>query len=215
MSKRLDNIKKIETLLFGKLHNGQQDATFVYINDYLSNVYFGDKGYDWNSKKMIEECGEVMDAMRQLDDEIHNKAITTESLHHVIEEIGDWILAASSTISYDENDNKAFDETLDDIKRVVSYVNDSLYCAYGGDVITVDAVFESNKAKLEEYASAYKTYEEVQRDEFITNNPLARIIRMLYTKKDLRDPKNKDKIIKELRRMRFAIVEHSNWNRGL
>lgn len=215
MSKRLDNIKKIETLLFGKLHNGQQDATFVYINDYLSNVYFGDKGYDWNSKKMIEECGEVMDAMRQLDDEIHNKAITTESLHHVIEEIGDWILAASSTISYDENDNKAFDETLGDIKRVVSYVNDSLYCAYGGDVITVDAVFESNKAKLEEYASAYKTYEEVQRDEFITNNPLARIIRMLYTKKDLRDPKNKDKIIKELRRMRFAIVEHSNWNRGL
>lgn len=215
MSKRLDNIRKIEKLVFGKVHNGQQDATFVYINDYLSNVYFGDKGYEWNEHKMMEECGEVMDAMRQLDDEIHAKAITTESLHHVIEEIGDWILAASSTISYDEYKAEKFNDTLKDIITVVNYVNDSLYCSYGSDVVTVDAVFESNKTKLEEYASAYKTYEEVQKDEFITNNPLARIIRMLYTKKDLRDPKNKDKIIKELRRMRFAIVEHSNWNRGL
>ena len=215
MNNRMENIKKIEMTLFGKYHNSSMDATFNYMNNYLEEKYFGDKGLEWNTSKAIEEFNEINEAVEQLQQEIDTKSVLQESVHHVIEEIGDWILAASSTISYDEYKAEKFNDTLKDIITVVNYVNDSLYCSYGSDVVTVDAVFESNKTKLEEYASAYKTYEEVQKDEFITNNPLARIIRMLYTKKDLRDPKNKDKIIKELRRMRFAIVEHSNWNRGL
>lgn len=215
MSERLSNIKEIELDLFGRIHNRQQDATFVYINNYLTDVYFGDKGYEWNESKVKEEYGEINDALTQLEREIQESSITSESLHHLVEEIGDWILSASTMLTYEECDRQLYNSHLNEILGIIERVNFRLCPAFGEDVITVDKVFESNKTKLEEYASAYKTYEEVQKDEVITNNPLARIIRMLYTKNDLRNPANKDKIIKELRRMRFAIIEYQNWGRGL
>lgn len=208
---RIENIKEIELDLFRKKHNAVFDAAFTYMNNYLVENYFGDKGYDWNLEKVKEEFSEIEDALIQLQEEIDEKKITPESLHHVIEEIGDWMLAMSSVVSYDDYDEDLYMSHIKAIKHVITHVNDSLLMTFGTDVITVDTVFESNRVKIEEYTSAYQTYVEVQSDEIITNNPLAKIIRMLHTKNDLRDPKNKDKIIKEIRRMRFAIIEYKKW----
>lgn len=211
MNNRIANIKVIEIDLFHKTHNKAFDAAFIYMNNYLAENYFGNKDFEWNRNKMNEEFQEIEDALIQLQEEIDNKAVTPESLHHLIEEIGDWLLATSTAIGFDEFDYDKYSSDIVAIRHIIEHVNTALLVNFGCDVITVDSVFESNKIKIEEYAAAYKTYVEVQIDEIVTNNPLAKIIRMLHTKKELRDPKYKDKIIKEIRRMRFAIIEYKKW----
>lgn len=211
MNNRMENIKKIEMTLFGKYHNSSMDATFNYMNNYLEEKYFGDKGLEWNTSKAIEEFNEINEAVEQLQQEIDTKSVLQESVHHVIEEIGDWLLATSSMIGYPEYDVKLYNMFIKEIRDIITNINDSLLVSFGSDVITVDSVFESNKFKLEEYSSAYKTYEELQSDNILTNDPLVRIIRMLHTKKEIKSPNKKDKIIKEIRRMRFAIIENKKW----
>lgn len=211
MNNRMENIKKIEMTLFGKYHNSSMDATFNYMNNYLEEKYFGDKGLEWNTSKAIEEFNEINEAVEQLQQEIDTKSVLQESVHHVIEEIGDWLLATSSMIGYPEYDVRLYNMFIKEIRDIITHINDSLLVSFGSDVITVDSVFESNKFKLEEYSSAYKTYEELQSDNILTNDPLVRIIRMLHTKKEIKSPNKKDKIIKEIRRMRFAIIENKKW----
>ena len=211
MNNRMENIKKIEMTLFGKYHNSSMDATFNYMNNYLEEKYFGDKGLEWNTSKAIEEFNEIKEAVEQLQQEIDTKSVLQESVHHVIEEIGDWLLATSSMIGYHEYDIRLYNMFIKEIRDIITHINDSLLVSFGSDVITVDSVFESNKFKLEEYSSAYKTYEELQSDNILTNDPLVRIIRMLHTKKEIKSPNKKDKIIKEIRRMRFAIIENKKW----
>lgn len=211
MNNRMENIKKIEMTLFGKYHNSSMDATFNYMNNYLEEKYFGDKGLEWNTAKAIEEFNEINEAVEQLQQEIDTKSVLQESVHHVIEEIGDWLLATSSMIGYPEYDVRLYNMFIKEIRDIITHINDSLLVSFGSDVITVDSVFESNKFKLEEYSSAYKTYEELQSDNILTNDPLVRIIRMLHTKKEIKSPNKKDKIIKEIRRMRFAIIENKKW----
>lgn len=211
MNNRMENIKKIEMTLFGKYHNSSMDATFNYMNNYLEEKYFGDKGLEWNTSKAIEEFNEINEAVEQLQQEIDTKSVLQESVHHVIEEIGDWLLATSSMIGYPEYDIRLYNTFIKEIRDIITHINDSLLVSFGSDVITVDSVFESNKFKLEEYSSAYKTYEELQSDNILTNDPLVRIIRMLHTKKEIKSPNKKDKIIKEIRRMRFAIIENKKW----
>lgn len=211
MNNRIENIRKIELDLFHKTHNKVFDAAFTYMNNYLVENYFGNKDFKWNEAKMNEEFIEIEDALNQLQEEIDNKAVTPESLHHLIEEIGDWLLATSTAIDFPEFNKKAYKADITAIRHIIEHVNIALLMNFGEDVITVDSVFESNKVKIEEYAAAFKTYMEVQSDEIITNNPLAKIIRMLHTKKELRDPNSRDKIIKEIRRMRFAIIEYKKW----
>lgn len=211
MNNRMENIKKIEMTLFGKYHNSSMDATFNYMNNYLEEKYFGDKGLEWNTSKAIEEFNEINEAVEQLQQEIDTKSVLQESVHHVIEEIGDWLLATSSMIGYPEYDIRLYNMFIKEIRDIITHINDSLLVSFGSDVITVDSVFESNKFKLEEYSSAYKTYEELQSDNILTNDPLVRIIRMLHTKKEIKNPNKKDKIIKEIRRMRFAIIENKKW----
>lgn len=211
MNNRMENIKKIEMTLFGKYHNSSMDATFNYMNNYLEEKYFGDKGLEWNTSKAIEEFNEINEAVEQLQQEIDTKSVLQESVHHVIEEIGDWLLATSSMIGYPEYDIRLYNMFIKEIRDIITHINDSLLVSFGSDVITVDSVFESNKFKLEEYSSAYKTYEELQSDNILTNDPLVRIIRMLHTKKEIKSPNKKDKIIKEIRRMRFAIIENKKW----
>ncbi len=211
MNNRMENIKKIEMTLFGKYHNSSMDATFNYMNNYLEEKYFGDKGLEWNTAKAIEEFNEINEAVEQLQQEIDTKSVLQESVHHVIEEIGDWLLATSSMIGYPEYDIRLYNMFIKEIKDIITHINDSLLVSFGSDIITVDSVLESNKFKLEEYSSAYKTYEELQSDNILTNDPLVRIIRMLHTKKEIKSPNKKDKIIKEIRRMRFAIIENKKW----
>ena len=211
MNNRMENIKKIEMTLFGKYHNSSMDATFNYMNNYLEEKYFGDKGLEWNTAKAIEEFNEINEAVEQLQQEIDTKSVLQESVHHVIEEIGDWLLATSSMIGYPKYDVRLYNMFIKEIRDIITHINDSLLVSFGSDVITVDSVFESNKFKLEEYSSAYKTYEELQSDNILTNDPLVRIIRMLHTKKEIKSPNKKDKIIKEIRRMRFAIIENKKW----
>lgn len=211
MNNRMENIKKIEMTLFGKYHNSSMDATFNYMNNYLEEKYFGDKGLEWNTAKAIEEFNEINEAVEQLQQEIDTKSVLQESVHHVIEEIGDWLLATSSMIGYPKYDIRLYNMFIKEIRDIITHINDSLLVSFGSDVITVDSVFESNKFKLEEYSSAYKTYEELQSDNILTNDPLVRIIRMLHTKKEIKSSDKKDKIIKEIRRMRFAIIENKKW----
>lgn len=211
MNNRLENIKKIEVDIFGRQHVGTFDAAFNYMNNYLSEHYFGEQGYEWNHNKVLEELDEITDAYEQLSNEILNTCPTPESLHHVVEEIGDWVLATSSILGHDMFSQDEYKRHLCQVQCIIEDINNRLYVVFGEDVITVDAVFNSNKSKLEEYTAAYKTYLEVQGDEMISNNPLAKIIRLLHTNKELRDPESKDKIIKEIRRMRFAIIEYKKW----
>lgn len=204
---RIENISKIEMEVFQETHNSTFDASFIYMNKYLEENYFGDKGLKWNEDKATEELLEVKEASDQLTLELKNGLASQISVHHVIEEIGDWILAASSVLTYDGFDEDKYNKEVKSIKSIIRKLDTKLSLVLGDSIINANSVFQSNKNKIEEYTAALRTYEELQDEDNITFNPLAKLVKMLYTNKQIKDPANKDKIIKEVRRMRFAIME--------
>lgn len=204
---RIENISKIEMEIFHETHNSTFDASFIYMNKYLEENYFGDKGLKWNEDKAAEELLEVKEASDQLTLELKNGLASQISVHHVIEEIGDWILATSSVLTYGGFDEDKYNKEVKSIKSIIRKLDTKLSLVLGDSIINANSVFQSNKNKIEEYTAALRTYEELQVDGNITFNPLAKLVKMLYTNKQIKDPANKDKIIKEVRRMRFAIME--------
>lgn len=204
---RIENISKIEMEVFQETHNSTFDASFIYMNKYLEENYFGDKGLKWNEDKATEELLEVKEASDQLTSELKNGLASQISVHHVIEEIGDWILATSSVLTYDGFDEDKYNKEVKSIKSIIRKLDTKLSLVLGDSIINANSVFQSNKNKIEEYTAALRTYEELQDEDNITFNPLAKLVKMLYTNKQIKDPANKDKIIKEVRRMRFAIME--------
>lgn len=204
---RIENISKIEMEIFHETHNSTFDASFIYMNKYLEENYFGDKGLKWNEDKAAEELLEVKEASDQLTSELKNGLASQISVHHVIEEIGDWILATSSVLTYAGFDEDKYKKEVKSIKSIIRRLDTKLSLVLGDSIINANSVFQSNKNKIEEYTAALRTYEELQDDGNITFNPLAKLVKMLYTNKQIKDPANKDKIIKEVRRMRFAIME--------
>lgn len=209
---RLFEIGRIEKLLFGKKHTTGMDFTFSHLDDYLSENFFGSKTIEWMELKVDEELDEVKDAYDQLKTEYAEEKLQEISIHHFIEEVGDFILAMSSVVKVTGLQG-ANVQRINRVKDLIENVNYLLIAIKDG-VVNPDVVFQSNKSKIEEYYSAVKTWEELQLNEITSQNILVNLIKRLYTTKEYTNPENKNKIIKELRRMRFAIV-HSQMNNSL
>lgn len=202
---RMDQIKKMEKFLFnGKTHKVGMDFNFIYLDEYLSEQFFGTQTPEWLISKAKEEATECRNVYNQLEHEFKHSMLQEETIHHFIEEVGDFILAGSSVLKLSNDDHEIHPEIVL-VTTLIHYVND-LLIAMSDAVVNPDSVFQSNKAKIEEYYSAVRAYEELQEQNPVTENVLVKLIKRLYTRDEYTNTDNKAKIIKELRRMRFAIV---------
>lgn len=202
---RMEEIKRMEQFLFsGKSHTVGMDFSFIYLDEYLSDNYFGTQTNEWLINKAKEEAHECHSVCQQLDYEFKNSMLQEETICHFIEEVGDFILAGSSVLRSLVTKQPIQPEIVM-VVSLIQHVND-LLIGMGDAVVNPDSVFHSNKRKIEEYYSAVKAYEELQDNNPVTENILVKLIKRLYTRDEYTDPENKPKIIKELRRMRFAIV---------
>lgn len=204
---RMHEIGILEKRIFGYKHTDGMDFTFTHLDNYLSENFFGVKSVDWMLDKMIEELKEVEDAHDQIVGEHMSNKLQEVSIHHFIEEVGDFILATSSVLILNGFDNNVR-ANVDAVKKYVDDIND-LLIGIQDKIVNPDSVFRSNKAKIEEYYSAVKTWEELQLNEITSQNILVNLIKKLYTTNEYTNPDNKNKIIKEVRRMRFAIMNSS------
>lgn len=200
---RLNSVKKIEKLLFKQTHDDALDASFVRVDNFLNKNYFNHKDVTWNKQKMLEELHELTEAIDQLMSDLHDGNLCEESIHHVIEELGDWILVSATIVQ----ESGSVDSVMKEIEFVRSCINDTISrtSEYTKNKINVHSVFESNMNKLRDYAQAVYVYKNVMDDDFVIFNSLGKMMRSLYTKKELASELNKDKIIKELRRMIYAL----------
>lgn len=204
---RMNEIGILEKRIFGYKHTSGMDFTFTHLDNYLSENFFGFKSLPWIMDKMVEELLEVEDAYDQIISEYHSNKLQEVSIHHFIEEVGDFILATSSVLISNGFDGN-IRANVEKVKTLVDDIN-GLLIGIKDKLVNPDVVFQSNKKKIEEYYSAVKTWEELQLKEITSQNVLVNLIKKLYTTKEYTNPENKNKIIKEIRRMRFAIV-HSN-----
>lgn len=205
---RMAEIKELEKLIFGKEHKSGIDYNFIYLDDFLSENFFGKKSLEWMVDKAHEEANEVKEVFDQLTYEFTHNMLQEETIEHFIEEVGDFILASASVMKCTGGDVVSILHDIDIVIRNVHYIND-LLMAKADEVVNADNVFASNKGKIEEYFAAVKAYDELIQCDPVTTNILVKLAKRLYTRAEYCNPDNKAKIIKELRRMRFAIVSHN------
>lgn len=213
---RMKTIKEIEEQLFDGVHAIGFDKPFEDMDHYVKYNYLVDKSIEWKKAKSLEEYNEVIAVCKDLEKELGWNAADRDTIHHVIEELSDWILATSDILKFPDpyNPDYEYDEDILQtylsqgavIKSYIDMFKNKLPNVIHEDPITVDAVFKSSLRKIEEYAAALNAYSNCRNDQTYMFNPLSRMVRRLYTKDELRDPKLKDKIIKELRRMRFVLM---------
>ncbi len=217
---RMKIIKEIEKQLFDETHAVGFDKQFEDMDHYVKYNYMNSKSKEWKKDKITEEYNEAISACKDLQKALQWNYASRNTIHHVIEEISDWILATSDILEFQDpyNPDHKYDEDvlqtyLDQGSRIRAYVDvfkSKLPNIIHEDPITADNVFKSSIRKIEEYAAALNAYDMCRDDQTYVLNPLSKMLRRLYTNDELRDPKLKDKIIKELRRMRFALTFDKN-----
>lgn len=206
---RMHEINELEIALFGRTNSLGVNYTFDHIDNYLTENYFGKNSHKWHVDKMIEEAAEVRDVFNQLHNEFKTGCIQDTTIDHLIEEVGDFILASASCKKLNPNFFEDCFETLESVQHCIDKANDILI-GISENVINPESVFKSNKAKLEEFYFSVKAYEELLDNNPLTDNIFVKLMRRLYTINEIRTM-DKHKIIKELRRMRFAVIHHQQF----
>mgnify|MGYP000913491239 FL=1 len=157
--------------------------------------WFGKNDKKWQVDKVYEEFEESRDALKawkQSKDEF--------TRFHVIVEVSDFLAAFASFVkkyigSVDEKDIKdedsEFIEMLGTIKGIIELVE-----------ITPKEVVINIENKFLEIYMGLTTYRKLKSGD--TRDILCRVIRTLYTTKEINDANNEKKIVKEIRRMWYA-----------
>lgn len=207
--KRIEVYNFLETIIFGANHtkNDVVDSTFDFMNEFLDKHYFTEKPFKWNREKCEEEFNEIYECLDQLRSEFSKFGkVRKSSILHITEEISDFMVATAGTISRikDTNQTAEFEGRYE--FWIVHIVNIIEWLKQLDIAISVDDVFLASRNKLSQYMSALRTYEELLADNFEESSELVSIIRRLHTQEEI--IKNKDKIVKEIRRIRYGLVNY-------
>lgn len=157
--------------------------------------WFAKNDKNWQIGKVNEEFGESKDAVKAWRE--HKDEFTR---FHVVVEVSDFIAAFSSyvkryigsaNLKVIENDNSELIEMMQDIKSIIEMV----------EVKPIE-IITNIENKFAEIYMGIITYKKLK--EGNTKDILCKVIRTLYTTKEINDTKNEKKIVKEIRRMWYA-----------
>lgn len=157
--------------------------------------WFAQNDKKWQISKVYEEFEESRDALKAWKQ--HKDEFTR---FHVIVEVSDFIAAFASFVkryigSIDmkkiKDEDPEFIEMLDTIKATIQQVE-----------ITPREVVVNIENKFLEIYMGITTFKKLKGGD--TNDLLCRVIRTLYTTKEINDKNNEKKIVKEIRRMWYA-----------
>jgi hypothetical protein len=180
--------------MFDGKSNEELSSSMVKVLAVLDE-WFGKNDKKWQVDKVYEEFEESRDALKawkQSKDEF--------TRFHVIVEVSDFLAAFASFVkkyigSVDEKDIKdedsEFTNMLDTIKGIIELVE-----------ITPKEVVINIENKFLEIYMGLTTYRKLKSGD--TRDILCRVIRTLYTTKEINDANNEKKIVKEIRRMWYA-----------
>lgn len=212
---RIESIVAMEEAFFRRSITKNSGTTFKFMNEFLEKRVFCKKDLAWKFEKMEEEFVECLTAVNDLKAELISKNVNEFTFEHAVEEVGDFMLASAGCIQpldvkvipfKDDERYARMLEHIEVIKEVIDDINSYAYMLDGVPEITVQAVFDSNKAKMEEITSAYHTYDTCLNSVDVVTNPLVKLVRRLYSQKEIKNPDMESKIIKDIRRMRFALI---------
>ena len=184
----------VNEYMFDGKSNEELSGSMVKVLAVLDE-WFGKNDKKWQVDKVYEEFEESRDALKawkQSKDEF--------TRFHVIVEVSDFLAAFASFVkkyigSVDEKDIKdedsEFIEMLDAIKGIIELVE-----------ITPKEVVINIENKFLEIYMGLTTYRKLKSGD--TRDILCRVIRTLYTTKEINDANNEKKIVKEIRRMWYA-----------
>ncbi|MGL5764977.1 MAG: hypothetical protein ACRCX8_04980 [Sarcina sp.] len=208
---RVAKICLIEKVLLGRSVFEVSEST-KDINSFIGMVNDLDK--DWfnympNSffiDKYKEEINEFKDALASYyfnKDKI-NDCLVESLRYNVVAELSDAILATSSALAEHKVEEAVVVSTMRDL---VAYCLE-LADRYGEEIIleTIEPeeLFKAHYVKINEMCVAKNIYRSIVDGENI-DEAWAKTLLKLYTIEEFREPKNKMKIVKEIRRMLFAI----------
>ena len=174
--------------------DGEIHSSIDRILDVL-DVWFSKNDKKWHIDKVYEEYEEIKDAYKSW--KVNDNEFTR---FHTVVEIADFVAALSSYVktyvgAIDklslQKDNEDFIEMFDTVKSVIKSVG-----------IQVDEIITNIENKLTEIFIGVTTYEKLKSGN--SNDVLCRVIRTLYTDKEINDVNNEKKIVKEIRRMWYA-----------
>lgn len=184
----------VNEYMFDGKSNEELSSSMVKVLAVLDE-WFGKNDKKWQVDKVYEEFEESRDALKawkQSKDEF--------TRFHVIVEVSDFLAAFASFVkkyigSVDEKDIKdedsEFTNMLDTIKGIIELVE-----------ITPKEVVINIENKFLEIYMGLTTYRKLKSGD--TRDILCRVIRTLYTTKEINDANNEKKIVKEIRRMWYA-----------
>lgn len=184
----------VNEYMFDGKSNEELSSSMVKVLAVLDE-WFGKNDKKWQVDKVYEEFEESRDALKawkQSKDEF--------TRFHVIVEVSDFLAAFASFVkkyigSVEEKDIKdedsEFIEMLNTIKGIIELVE-----------ITPKEVVINIENKFLEIYMGLTTYRKLKSGD--TRDILCRVIRTLYTTKEINDANNEKKIVKEIRRMWYA-----------
>ena len=184
----------VNEYMFDGKSNEELSSSMVKVLAVLDE-WFGKNDKKWQVDKVYEEFEESRDALKawkQSKDEF--------TRFHVIVEVSDFLAAFASFVkkyigSVDEKDIKdedsEFIEMLNTIKSIIELV----------EISPKEVVINIENKFLEIYMGL-TTYRKLKSGD--TRDILCRVIRTLYTTKEINDANNEKKIVKEIRRMWYA-----------
>lgn len=184
----------VNEYMFDGKSNEELSSNMVKVLAVLDE-WFGKNDKKWQVDKVYEEFEESRDALKawkQSKDEF--------TRFHVIVEVSDFLAAFASFVkkyigSVEEKDIKdedsEFTNMLDTIKGIIELVE-----------ITPKEVVINIENKFLEIYMGLTTYRKLKSGD--TRDILCRVIRTLYTTKEINDANNEKKIVKEIRRMWYA-----------
>lgn len=184
----------VNEYMFDGESNEELSSSMVKVLAVLDE-WFGKNDKKWQVDKVYEEFEESRDALKawkQSKDEF--------TRFHVIVEVSDFLAAFASFVkkyigSVNEKDIKdedsEFIEMLNTIKDIIELVE-----------ITPKEVVINIENKFLEIYMGLTTYRKLKSGD--TRDILCRVIRTLYTTKEINDANNEKKIVKEIRRMWYA-----------
>lgn len=209
---RIVKLQMLEKIVFSQstidLCNPSDSVATLHSNiSILDKEWFNFMPSNFFVSKYREELQEFKDALYayySFRDRITNEEIAESTFYCVVAELSDVLLAASSAI----NENKVDEQiVIGDFKELLRY---SLELAnrFGEEIIftkiSPGMITDFHTNKIKEMIDAKDIYTDcmyMKQDD----NPWLKLLLKLHTMDEILDPKNKMKIVKEIRRMKYAV----------
>lgn len=212
-SNRVGKIEIIEKVLFGGSilsadSNDPRIGTLNGLVDSLDNDWFNYMPSSFFIDKYKEEIGEFKEALKSFYQnytffEVND--LLDSARYNVIAELSDVILATSSALFEHKLEESVVIASMRDIVAYSVELSDR----FGRDIfianVSKSEIMDAHLQKVGEMVRAKDIYRSCIYKATDENLEWYKMLLKLYTLEELMDPKNKMKIVKEIRRMLFAL----------